>query len=356
MIMSEIPTDQPATARETEVPELVALNHYLQHHAPQLGNILEIRQFPSGYSNLTFCLTTNKGEYILRRPPIGANIKSAHDMGREFTVISKLKEHYEKVPEPVLHCEDEEIIGAPFYIMERMHGVILRATNARKLHLPPALFRKISEALIDNLVELHSLDIYITGLDRLGKPEGYVQRQVEGWTKRYYQAETDNLENMNTLSGWLAINIPDQQVACFLHNDYKYDNVILDPNNLTKIVGVLDWEMATVGDPLMDLGACLAYWSEAGDDPVLQSFNLTALPGNLTRQEVATRYAERSKRDLFNIIFYYVFGLFKNAVIAQQIYSRWKQGFSKDPRFGGLITVIKSLAKLGVESLDKQRL
>jgi aminoglycoside phosphotransferase (APT) family kinase protein len=348
--------DQPAEARPHEVPDIIVLNQYIQSAAPQIGTIRSILQFPSGYSNLTFCLNTTRGDFILRRPPVGANIKSAHDMGREYTVLSMLKNHYHKVPVPVLYCESNDVIGAPFYVMERLEGVILRATNAPKLGLTPQLYRKISEALVDNLVELHSLNIYQTGLHELGKPEGYVQRQVEGWIKRYYTAETDTLEHMDALASWIKNNQADSGQSAFLHNDYKYDNVILHPDDLTRIVGVLDWEMATVGDPLMDLGASLAYWSEAGDDPVLQSFNLTALPGNLTRKEVVDRYTAMSNRDVSNILFYYVFGLFKNAVIAQQIYARWKQGHSKDPRFGGLITVIRSLAKQGVESLEKQKI
>jgi aminoglycoside phosphotransferase (APT) family kinase protein len=351
-----IDIDKAGAAREGEVPDIKILNEYLSANASQLSSILEITQFPSGYSNLTFCLKTNNAEYILRRPPIGANIKSAHDMGREFTVLSKLKKHYSKVPTPIVYCETDEIIGAPFYIMERLKGVILRSANAPKLFILPDVYRKTSEALVDNLVELHGLDIRATGLDQLGKPEGYVQRQVEGWIKRYYTAETDSLEHMNTLAEWLPKNMPGEQAPVFLHNDYKYDNVVLHPQDLSKIIGVLDWEMSTVGDPLMDLGACLAYWSEAGDDPILQSFNLTALPGNISRQEFASLYALKSNRNLSDILFYYLFGIFKNAVIAQQIYARWKQGFSKDPRFGGLIMVIKSLAKHGVESLEKQKL
>lgn len=354
--MDALTKDQPGPAREQEAPDIQALNNYLQQEAPYLGVVQSILQFPGGYSNLTFCLKTENKELILRRPPIGANIKSAHDMGREFTVLSKLKAHYTRVPNPILYCDSPDVIGAPFYIMERLKGVILRATNARKLTIAEDQLRNISEALIDNLVQLHAIDIFETGLDQLGKPDGYVSRQVEGWIKRYYQAETDTLEHMDALAVWLKQTQPPVQKPTFLHNDYKYDNVVLNPNNLTEIVGVLDWEMATVGDPLMDLGASLAYWSEAKDDPVLQSFNLTALPGNLTRQEVVTRYAEKSKRDVSGILFYYVFGLFKNAVIAQQIYARWKQGFSKDPRFGGLLMVIRSLAKLGVESVDKQKL
>ncbi len=350
------PIDQPINAREEEVPDLEKLNSYLVAHKPDLGKVLTITQFPSGYSNLTFCLTTKDNEFILRRPPLGANIKSAHDMGREFKVLSLLKQHYSKVPTPIVYCESEEIIGSPFYIMERIQGVILRATNVHKLSISAAVFKNLSKALVNNLVELHAIDIDLTGLVNLGKPEGYVHRQTEGWIKRYYAAETDVLMEMNLLAEWLLKNLPTDQTPTFLHNDYKYDNVILDQQDITKIIGVLDWEMATVGDPLMDLGASIAYWSEAGDDPVLRSFNLSSFPGNLSRKEFVDCYAEKSGRDVSNILFYYVFGLFKNAAIAQQIYARWKQGFSKDPRFGGLLTVIKSLSKQGVDSLNKQKI
>jgi aminoglycoside phosphotransferase (APT) family kinase protein len=355
-MMISYPTDQPVEAREGEAPDIRKLNDYLQKAVPEMGTVLEIKQFPSGYSNLTFLLKTVEADFILRRPPVGANIKSAHDMGREFNVLAKLIVHYPIVPTPITYCQDEEVIGAPFYIMERIQGVILRASHARKLPIDAELFQKISNALVENLVILHNLDIHSTGLDQLGKPDGYVQRQVEGWIKRYYNAETDKLEEMNLMATWLQKNLPSEQSPAFLHNDYKYDNVILNPVNLSQIVGVLDWEMATVGDPLMDLGASVAYWSQAGDDPILQSFNLTSLPGNITRQEFIDRYAKRSKRDVSSILFYYVFGLFKNAVIAQQIYARWKQGFSSDPRFGGLLMVIKSLSKQGVNSLNKQKI
>lgn len=354
--MEHVKPDQPVEARQHEVPDVHKLNAWLKSVAPHFGEVLSIEQFPSGYSNLTFCLKTASQEYILRRPPIGANIKSAHDMGREFMVLTRLKPHFSKIPSPIIYCEGEAVIGAPFYIMQRLQGVILRAGHAQQLKLSPELFKSISEALVDTLVELHAIDIVKTGLNQLGKPEGYVQRQVDGWIKRYYAAETDALGHMNELAEWLKQQQPSPQQPTFLHNDFKYDNVILDPDNLSNIIGILDWEMATVGDPLMDLGASLAYWSEADDNPVLQSFNLTKLPGNLTRQQVVNRYAEKSSRDVAGIHFYYVFGLFKNAVIAQQIYARWKQGFSKDPRFGGLIHVIKALAKQGMESLSTQKL
>ncbi|HEY3430563.1 MAG TPA: phosphotransferase family protein [Cyclobacteriaceae bacterium] len=345
--------DQPVQARSEESPNIERLNSYLQSQGFEIGQVLSVLQFPSGYSNLTFCLNTASGEYILRRPPIGANIKSAHDMGREFKVLTLLKKYYPIVPTPIAYCDTDEIIGSPFYVMERLQGVVLRAGNASKLGITPQQFKSVSESLVDNFVKLHDLDIQSTGLDQLGKPDGYVQRQVEGWSKRYFTAATDDITEMNLLADWLQKNQPISQSPTFLHNDYKYDNVILDPQNLSTIMGVLDWEMSTVGDPLMDVGASIAYWSEAGDDPILQSFNLTALAGNLTRKQFIDRYAEKSKRDISNILFYYAFGLFKNAVIAQQIYTRWKQGLTKDARFGGLLMVIKALAKQGVNSLNK---
>ena len=214
----------------------------------------------------------------------------------------------------------------------------------------------LSGNFIDNLVRLHSIDIYSSKLVELGKPEGYVKRQVEGWIKRYFNAETETVSIMNEVANWLSEHIPLSPNAAFIHNDYKYDNLILNPVNVTQIIGVLDWEMATVGDPLMDLGAALAYWSEAGDDPISNSFNLTWLPGNFTRMQLVERYAKASTTNLTNIVFYYVFGLFKNAVIAQQIYSRWKKGFSKDTRFAGLIEVVKSLSAKAAKSIEDDKI
>ncbi|MVM32766.1 phosphotransferase [Spirosoma sp. HMF4905] len=352
-----IAPDAPHSVRTGEELDLNRLNEYLRDHAPEMGIIAEVRQFPGGFSNLTYCLKTDDQEYVLRRPPVGANIKGGHDMGREFRVLSLLKGHYDKIPEPIVYCETSDVIGAPFYIMKRVLGVILRAPMAPTLNLAPEWMHQLSEALVDNLVAIHSLDIKATGLSQLGKPDGYVQRQVEGWNQRYRTAETDKIEAMNSVGYWLQQNYPIDQAPAFLHNDYKFDNVLFASNEdtgdpLPVIKGVLDWEMATVGDPLMDLGATLAYWSEAEDSPAYKNFNLTWLPGNLTRQEVITRYAELSGRDLSGILFYYVFGLYKNAVIAQQIYARWKQGHSKDVRFGHLLPMIIELATNAAKAVE----
>ncbi len=342
--------------KEEEHIDLEKLNQYLQQHAPQIGSVKEIGRFTGGYSNLTYLLQTENKEYVLRKPPAGANIKSAHDMSREFKVLSLLKPQYAKVPTPIAYCETTEIIGSTFYVMEKLPGIILRAGNAPKMNIAPETLYKLSEALVDNLVALHALDIQATGLDQLGKPEGYVQRQVEGWIKRYYVAETDKIASMDAVAQWMQQHLPKQQAAAFLHNDYKYDNLLVNPDDLTEIIGVLDWEMSTVGDPLMDLGATLAYWFEDGEGDVFKYYNLTWLPGNYTRKQIIDRYAEKSGRDLSDINFYYVFGLFKNAVIAQQIYHRWKQGLSSDARFGALLPMIQLLGGKaeGVISKDKK--
>ncbi len=332
-----ISTDQPTEIRPGEALDLAALNSYLSKAEVFTSPVVAIRQFPGGYSNLTYLLQTqDEKEYVLRRPPFGAeHIKGGHDVSREYRVLTMIKKAgFAKVPEPLLHCQDLEVLGCPFYLMQRVEGVILRAQSAQKLDLSRDLLRATSEALVDNLVDLHALDLSSTGLGQIGKPDGYVQRQVEGWHRRYLAAQTDDLPALPQFYRWLSENYPPETAPTLIHNDYKYDNLVLDPVDLTRIRAVLDWEMCTVGDPLMDVGTALSYWAEADDGPFERSFNLTWLPGNLTRQQVAERYAQRSGRDLTHILFYYVFGLFKNTVVMQQIYARWKQGLTQDERFG----------------------
>jgi aminoglycoside phosphotransferase (APT) family kinase protein len=347
-----IAPDRPSAVRQGEEVNLESLNKYLATYCPNLGLIVGQQQFPGGYSNLTYLLQGAEREYILRRPPFGAAIKTAHDMGREFKVLSLLRDHYSKVPAPLAYCEDAEVIGTPFYIMERLRGVILRPGHSQSIKLAPAEMKSVSQSLVDNLAALHAIDVYNTRLVQLGKPEGYISRQVEGWSKRYATAQTDSIKQIEELAAWLLRKQPTDTGATLLHNDYKYDNLVLDEATL-EIKGVLDWEMATVGDPWMDVGASLAYWAEETDGEFARVFNLSWLPGNLTRKEFVERYVYMSGKPARNPLFYYVFGLFKNAVIAQQIYARWKQGHSKDPRFGQLIHVIKDLARRGVMAIEK---
>ncbi|MEZ4900714.1 MAG: phosphotransferase family protein [Spirosomataceae bacterium] len=357
--MPSLKNDSPVNVREDEQLDVPQLNDYFDKQNPALGKIIEVSQFPGGYSNLTYFLKTETDhEYVLRRPPFGSkHIKGGHDMGREFRVLSMLKTAgYAKIPNPMLFCDDESILDCSFYVMERVQGVILRAHSAPKMNIDAHTMRKISEALVDNLVVLHNIDIQATGLIALGKPDGYVQRQVEGWYRRYQNAQTDLVPAMDELYQWLIKNLPVENAPTLIHNDYKYDNLVLNAANLGDIVAVLDWEMTTVGDPLMDVGTALSYWAEAGDGAFEKSFNLTWLPGNLSRQAFADRYAMQSGRDLSNILYYYVFGLFKNTVVIQQIYARWKNGFSKDERFAGLMMGVRSLSNVAMKAIERGRI
>ena len=352
------PVDRPAPVRAGEELDLEALGLYLQRLFPDLKSTdLEVSQFPSGHSNLTYLLRLGEREIVLRRPPFGAKIKSAHDMRREYDMLTHLAPVYPKVPRALAYCEDERVIGAPFYLMERLMGVILRDVLPQGLELPAAQVRRLSENFVDNLVEIHRVDIQAAGLGDLGRPEGYVKRQVEGWAQRYHNARTDDIPEMERAAAWLAAHMPLESGAVLIHNDYKYDNLVLDPDDPAQIIGVLDWEMATIGDPLMDLGTSLGYWIDPQDPPELQALNfgLTTLPGNLTRRELAERYAQQSGRDLSNIGFYYVYALFKIAVIVQQIYARYKAGYSQDERFAGLIFAVHVLSRTAVQTIEKNK-
>ena len=354
--MNPTSIDSAKPVRSGEELNQVALQFYLDAQQTGVGTITEISQFPGGYSNLTYLIHSEQGEYVLRRPPFGAkDIKGGHDMGREFRVLSAIKSAgYHRIPKPVVFCEDESVIGCPFYIMERVQGVILRAQTTPKMNLSPDIMRHLSESLVDALVDLHALDIQKTNLIQLGKPEGYIRRQVDGWHKRYFASQTDDVPAMTELARWLDQTMPAENPPTLIHNDFKYDNVVLSPD-LSEILAVLDWEMCTVGDPLMDVGTSLSYWSEINDDPFRKSFNLTWLPGNLTRQEFARRYAERSGRDVSNLLYYYVFGLFKNAVVIQQIYGRYKKGLTTDERFAGLLAGVQALSRHGAEAVESGR-
>jgi aminoglycoside phosphotransferase (APT) family kinase protein len=237
--------------------------------------------------------------------------------------------------------------------MERVRGVIIRAKPPKGLELTPEFMRQLSENFVDNLVRLHAVDWRAAGLD-IGKPEGYLGRQVAGWTERYGKARTDDIPEMEQVAKWLAGHIPAELAPTFIHNDYKYDNLVLDPDDLPSIRAVLDWEMATIGDPLSDLGMALAYWSQQ-DDPEERAalpFGLTTLPGNMTREELVARYAEKSGRDVSGIAFHYVLSLFKVAVIAQQIYYRFKQGLTKDERFAAMIFGVHILSRTAARAID----
>jgi aminoglycoside phosphotransferase (APT) family kinase protein len=348
--------DTAASVRAGEELPVAALEAYLAKFLPNASGQLSVQQFPHGYSNLTYLVRMGDQEFVLRRPPFGNQVKTAHDMGREYRVLSKLAAVYPPAPKPLVYCEDGSVLGVPFYVMERRRGIILRrADNPGSLDPPTA--RRLSEALIDNLARLHSLDYRAAGLAELGKPEGYVARQVTGWINRYTAAQTEPLPAMDQIGQWLTDHMPTTSDVALIHNDYKYDNLVLDPEDLTRIVAVLDWEMATVGDPLMDLGATLGYWVEPGDPEPMHAnvIGPTTVPGSLTRQELVARYAEKTGRDVSGMLFYYCFGVYKIAVIIQQIYARYVRGHTQDQRFARLNERVSALSDAALRAVESGR-
>jgi aminoglycoside phosphotransferase (APT) family kinase protein len=349
--------DQSAVVRPGEELDTARLAAYLSGYLPDIRGPLVVEQFPNGYSNLTYLLRMGERQLILRRPPVGANIQSAHDMGREYRVLAGLTRVYPKVPRPLLYCEDTSVLGAPFYVMERVQGVILRVQPPAGLSLTPELMGRLSTAFIANLAAIHAVDVEAAGLAELGRPAGYVGRQISGWTKRYRAAQTDEIAGVEQAIAWLAQHQPAEAGAALIHNDYKYDNVVLATDDLTRIIAVLDWEMCTLGDPWMDLGTTLGYWSEAGDPAALRGmFGLTTLPGNLDRRQLVEQYEAASGRTVVNPLFYYVYGLFKIAGIIQQLYYRYRQGHTQDARFASLIDVVRGCGEMVSLALEKGRI
>lgn len=351
--------DSSRPIRAGEELDTSRLLQYLRAQLPTLDGPLVIEQFPAGFSNLTYLLRIGDRELVLRRPPVGAKIKSAHDMGREYRILSHLHPLYKKVPLPLLFCQDESLLGAPFYVMERVRGVILRAQPPKDLTLSPDTMRRLSISFIENMIEIHEVDYEAAGLGDLGSSQGYITRQIEGWTKRYYNARTDEVAAVERLASWLINHVPqDSSFSSLIHNDYKYDNLVLSPDNLAEVVAVLDWEMATIGDPLMDLGTSLGYWVEPTDSEEWQRFGfvLTALPGNLSRGELLDYYAKRTGREARDAVFFYAYGLLKIAVIVQQIFFRYRKGLTKDPRFAGLDKLVLACGNQARRAIDEGRI
>ncbi|MDQ3340498.1 MAG: phosphotransferase family protein [Myxococcota bacterium] len=342
-----ISEDQPKPVRAGEELDLEKL-------ATFVGGPVTVEQFPGGHSNLTYLVHHGDREYVLRRPPHGSKVKSAHDMGREYTVLSKLSAVYPRAPKVFSYEPTGEVLGAPFYLMERRRGVILRKDLPAELAANQPQIRRVCELLVDALVDLHAVDYAAAGLGELGKPAGYIERQVTGWTERYTKSQTDDIPAVTEVAAWLATHMPADGAPSLIHNDFKFDNVVFD-TSLDSITGVLDWEMTTIGDPLMDLGSSLSYWAQASDPPAYHAlpFGPTARPGMMTRQEVANRYFERRGRPVTSLVFYYAFGLLKTAVIAQQIYYRFAKGLTQDARFAQMIIGVRLLSEQARMSIDK---
>jgi aminoglycoside phosphotransferase (APT) family kinase protein len=351
------PCDQASAVRAGEELNVAQLQPFLQAHFGYEGP-LSIEQFPSGHSNLTYLLRMGTREVVLRRPPYGNKVPSAHDMAREYRVLSRLHTAYPLAPKALLYCDDLSILNSPFYVMEPIRGMIVRRDPPPGVPFPPETARRLSEAFIDNLARLHSLDYAAIGLSDLGKPQGYLERQVKGWIERYHNSKTHDLPEVGFISAWLNQRMPVSHSPSLIHNDYKYDNVVLDPADATKIVGVLDWEMCTLGDPLTDLGTALAYWTDPQDPEEFQAIRSvpTTLPGTLTRAQLADRYSAVTGRDTGDTVFYLVFARFKVAVIIQQIYFRYAQGLTRDERFAQMPTRIRALLRASWQCAESGRI
>jgi aminoglycoside phosphotransferase (APT) family kinase protein len=346
--------DQPATTRPGEELSLPALEAFLLQNFPGSTAPLTAAQFPSGHSNLTYLVRLGDQEMVLRRPPFGSQVKTAHDMGREYRVLSKLHAAYPAAPRVLLYCDDLTFLGAPFYVMERLRGIILRKDPPQALRFTPDTARRLSESFLENLARLHSLDYQAIGLGDLGKPQGYLERQVRGWIERYHASRTHDLSEVEKISVWLNQHLPAASQAALIHNDYKYDNLVLDPTDITRVAGVLDWEMSTIGDPLSDLGTALAYWVDANDPQELQNIRTcpSNYPGSLTRAALVEKYAGITGRDVSSIAYYLAFARFKVAVIYQQIYYRYQQGLTQDPRFAALPEKVHALMRASLQTIE----
>jgi aminoglycoside phosphotransferase (APT) family kinase protein len=350
--------DYPTQIRSGEELHLATLEPYLRNHFPGEAGPLEVRQFPAGHSNLTYSLRIGAKELVLRRPPFGSKVKSAHDMSREFRVLSKLHSVYSPAPEVLLYCDDDSIIGAPFYLMQPVHGIILRRRLPQGLDFSAEKARNLGASFIANLVRLQRVDYAAAGLSDLGKPEGYLGRQVRGWTERYYGSKTHEYPELEKISAWMQQNMPSTAAVSLIHNDYKYDNVVLDPSNITKIIGVLDWEMCTIGDSLTDLGTALAYWVDKTDPQEIQEnrWGPTTEEGSFTREEIVQHYAQKTNCDVSHIAFYLTFARFKLAVIVQQLYFRYHQGLTKDARFATTPATVHMLLRASLHTAQSGRI
>ena len=345
-----------SAVRAEEQLDTEALAGYLEREGFSRGRKISVEQFPGGHSNLTYLLKFDgAGEYVLRRPPLGPVAPKAHDMVREFRVLRAVHPVFPPAPRPALLCEDLAIIGAPFYLMERRRGLVVRRENPPEIGGDIGLRRRVGEALLDTLVELHAVDVSQPPVAGIGKPDGFLERQLSGWFGRWQRSRTRDLPAMDRLMEWLSARLPISREAALLHNDYKLDNVMLDPADPARVVAVLDWEMSALGDPLVDLGILLCYWPEAGDPAERRESisPVTSMPGWPARAELVERYAARTGRDVSRIAYYEIFAIFKVAVVLQQIFHRYHLGQTSDPRFAPMEERVLGLVEVASQMMDR---
>ncbi len=351
MTAPKLPHHDTIPVRPDERFDEAKVAAYLHDKLAGADNPLTVRQFGGGAANLTYLLDCGEQQYVLRRPPLGPVAPSAHDMAREYHVLSVLHQALPLAPRAYLFCDDLDIVGAPFFVMERRNGLVVRRSIPEAYANIPDAARRMSAALVDALVDFHAVDYVALGLETLGKPAGFIERQVEGWYKRWQHAKAEDLLEMDEMYDWLRENTPSATPYSLIHNDYKLDNVMLEVNDPGKLVAIFDWDMCTLGDPLSDLGALLCYWTETTDPQYFQSSSLmpSSAHGFLTRAELVERYAQRSGRDVSNIHFYHALGLYRLAVIIAQIYIRFKRGQTQDQRFARFDERVPLLARAAHE-------
>ncbi len=349
--------DDTIAVRADEDFDHQKVEQYLRNHIEGIGEgALQVRQFPSGASNLTYLVQIGDWEGVLRRPPFGPVPPKAHDMERESGLLQKIHPVFPLAPKPYVFCNDLTILEVPFYVMERRKGVVLNYAFPAGVTPTEELCRLLSQTVVETLVEIHAIDWRAAGLSEFGHPDGFLGRQIKGWIERYYRAQTDEIPQVEPLTRWLAEHVPESPPATLIHNDFKLNNMLLSQDDLTRPVAVLDWEMTTIGDPLFDLAISLSYWVNSDDPQELQTIlpTVTTLPGFISRESFMEIYAHKSGRDLSSMHFYMIFAYFKLAVIIQQIYVRWKRGQTQDERFAifgsrirNLITYAAQLAERG---------
>jgi len=351
--------DNTIEVSKEEALQLDNLKLFLNKHGliNDIKSNIETRRFSGGFSNLTYLLLIENKEYVLRRPPFGA-VKRGHDMSREYKVLSNLYASFSKIPKVHVFTEDNAIIGAPFYIMDKANGIILDYKEAKKRSINPSDFKTISNTWLDTFVALHNVDYKSAGLIDLGKPEGYIERQITNWAMQYEKAKTDDIPESEFVIKWLQNNQPKEATSCLIHNDFKYDNMMFKDNSWTEINTILDWEMCTLGDPLMDLGTSLSYWITEDDMDTLKKGlpSATGFKGNPNRLEIVELYSKKSGRPVNNLVFYYVYGLFKLSVIVQQIYYRYHKGYTTDKRFEHLNKHTQLLFTIAWQAIQKNKI
>lgn len=347
--------DQPKEVRPEDQLNNAAVAAFVKQHLPDVAGNMQVWQFKGGASNLTYQLDFDNASFILRTSPAGTKAKSAHDMGREYRIMQQLKPVFTTVPDMIAFCKDESIIGREFYIMQKLEGIIPRANLPKSLQLSASEVHTLCTNVIDKLVELHKVNYTQAGLQDLGKGAGYVQRQISGWCDRYEKARTPNVPSCTKVMAWLKSHMPQDVATCIIHGDFRFDNVVLASYEPTRVIGVLDWEMATLGDPLMDLGNSLAYWVEATDPLPLRLTRRqpTHLKGMMTRQEVVDYYCSKMGFGKIDFMFYRIYGLFRLAVIVQQIYYRYYHRQTTNEQFKNFHLLVKYLNLYCEELLTK---